>query len=994
MRRFFLCVPHRRLSIPVLERHDGLHALTAIAAARRLSGTDAYLNRHIGSNKHETEEMLELIGKESLQDLVRGIIPAEAMRPALIHPFHHQSEMEVLSWLRSMGMQNRILKNMIGQGYYECTVPPALIRNVLENPMWYTPYVPTHPEISQGRLEALLNFQTVVIELTKMDIAGAAAPCQATACSEAMAIAYHHHSRERKKFVVCDHVFPASIANMKTRAESLGIELTVGSVDSVDWSKEDIAGLLVQTPSVDGSLHDFTALFKEAQKYGVLCCCATDLLACTVIVPPGEMGADVVVGSSQRLGMPLGYGGPHAAFIALKTCYKELLPGHLVGISHDAESSGPAMRLVLRHRETYTRREKATSNIDNAPFLPASMTGFYAMYHGPKGLKTLAFALHRRARMLMAGFKCLELPRKNPTYFDTITLKLDPKSSPRLSAALFVANCVEKGINVYHNKDDSTVSIAIDERTTDYHISLLLEAAGMSEPNLPALRRIGDMVDVIPPALLRTSKFLSGIIFQTLKSETEMMRYVQRLQRKDFGLTHGMIPMGSCTMKLNSAVVVRSLTWPEFTALHPYAPDDQTRGINTLIVEFKQKLCDIFGMAACSIQPNSAAQGLYAGIRVIQAYHKSQGKTDKNICLVPKQDLGTNAASAAIAGLEVVYIDTADNGLLDMQALEQLCAAYNQRICCIMLTYPSVCGVYDTNIVKILDRVHAAGGQCFVDGINMNAMVGYTGPGFVGGDVCTIPLHKTFSIPHGSGGAGIGSLVVRQHLAPFLPNSVIGPKVGGSRGYGVVSQSGFGSASMVCVPHSLIQLLGSNGLKTCTDYAILNANYLRKRLEKDYTIFALTEKDYCAHQFILDLRSFEKTANLRAMDIAKRLIDYGFHPPMVDYPFPGTFLIEPTESECKHELDRFADAMISIRKEIREIERGNQPRVNNVLKNAPHTASMVTAEKWDKPYSRQVAAYPTRYQYIEKYWPAVGRVDKEYADQHLFCTSTPLEFYQ
>eukprot|EP00796_Vickermania_ingenoplastis_P009146 gene9147-6428_t len=924
--------------------------VSVVQCSVRCMGTDSYLHRHIGPNKEEAVEMLKVLGKGSLQELVTEIIPAEAIRPALINSFSSQSDMEVLSWLRSMGAQNKIFKNMIGQGYYECIVPPALYRNVFENPMWYTPYIPVHPEVSQGRLEALLNFQTLVMELTKMDLAGASTPCQATACSEAMALAYHFHQKKRKKFLASTSLFPSCIANMKSRAEALGIDVVVGRVTEADFNADDVAGLIVQTPSVDGSLYDFSALFKRAQEKGVVCCCATDLMACTITVPPGEMGADVVVGSAQRFGMPLGYGGPHAAFVAMRDKYKELFPGQLVGISHDEETSGPAIRLVLRDRETYRRKENALFNIDTAPFLPACMSGFYAMYHGPKGLKTMGCELHRRARMLAAGFKCLEIPKVNDTYFDTITLKLDKKSFPLLSAETFASNCEEKGVNVFLNKEAQTVSISIDERTTDYHISILLEAAGMKEPNLYALRRIGEMVDVIPESLLRTSKYLSGIVFRSFKSETEMMRYVQRLQRKDFGLTHGMMPMGSCTMKLNSAVVMRSMTWPEFSALHPYAPDGQTRGINTLIVEFKQKMCDIFGMAACSIQPNSAAQGLYAGFRILQEYHASQGLS-KKICFIPYGDHGTNAASAALAGLEVVYISTTSNGLIDMKDLEEKCAAHSRNISTIILTYPSVCGAYDSNIVRIIDMVHAAGGQCFIDGINMNAMVGYTGPGCV---------------------------VVRQHLAPFLPNSVVGPTVGGSRGYGVVSQSGYGSASMVCVPHSLLMLLGSRGVKTCTDYAILNANYLRKRLEKDFSVYGIASEECCAHQFVLDVSAFEKSAGISAVDIAKRLIDYGFHPPLVNYPLEGSLLVEPTESECKHELDRFADAMISIRKEIRDIEHGTQPREGNVLKCAPHTAKVVTAEKW-------VALTPGRLR---------RRVDKDYADKHLLCTCTPLEFYQ
>lgn len=957
------------------------------------TGTDAYLNRHIGSNKHETEIMLKTVGKDSLQELVLDVIPPEIIRESRISPFAAQSEIEARSWLKSVGSQNKIFKNMIGQGYYESIIPPAIVRNVLENPMWYTPYLPIHPEISQGHLEAVLNAQTLATEMTGMDISSAATPCLATGCSEAMMMAFHFHECKRKKFFVSSSVFPSLIANMTTRAEALGYAVVVGPVESMDLSKGDVAGILVQTPSADGQLHNFSHLFNSAKKHGVLCCCATDLLSCAILTPPGEMNADIVIASGQRFGLPLGYGGPHVSFISTKFKYKHLIPGQLVGVSHDDESSGPAIRLVLRGRETYAKKEHSTSFVDNAPFLSAIVCGFYAMYHGARGLIAVANEIHHRAAVLAAGFQCLELKRKNANYFDTITLQLDAESSPRLSAASFVSNCLEKGINVYHNKEYDTVSLSVDQRTTDSHVHIVLEAAGMKQPNISALGVISNMSEVIPKDFKRKSKFLSGAAFESRKSETELMRYVQRLQRKDFGLTHGMIPMGSCTMKLNSAVVVQPLLWSEFISLHPYAPEDQTRGISTLIIEFKRKLCDIFGMTACSIQPNSAAQGVYSGLRMILFYQKGKSKTARNVCFIPSPDAGTNAAAAALAGLEVVYLKTTERGFVDMEDLELKGKLYGERLSSLLITLPNSCGVYDPNIRKINDMIHSMGGQTLLDGIHMNAMVGYTGPGFIDVDVCTIPLHKTFGIPHATGGGGVCALLVRHQLAPYLPNSVVGPRVGGSKGYGVVAQSGFGSASLVCSPNLVLTLLGSRGIKTCTEYAILNANYLKKRLEREYTVLALTSEQSCAHQFILDLRTFKESANITAFDVAKRLIDYGFHPPTINFPIEDTLVIEPTESECLHELDRFADALLSIRKEIRDIERGLQPREGNVLKRAPHTAKAVTGDKWNRPYSRRTAAYPTRHQDTEKYWPAVGRVDRQYGDDHLLCTSTPLEFY-
>lgn len=964
------------------------------ASQCRFAGTDAYLNRHIGPTKAETESMLKTVGKDSLEELVHEILPQKALRKAVIQPFHSNSEIDVLLWLKNLASRNKLFKSMIGQGYYECITPTVITHNVTENPMWYTPYTPIHPEISQGRLEAVLNAQTVAAELTSMDIAAAVTPCLATACSEAMCIAYHYHNRKRKKFFVSCTLFSSLIANIQTRAEGLGIQVITGTISCMNFCGGDVAGIIVQTPAVDGHVSNHTSLFAEAKKNDVLCCCVTDLLSCTILVPPGEMGADIVVCSGQRLGLPLGYGGPHVAFLAITERLKKYICGQLIGVSHDDESSGPAIRLVLRDRETYVQKENSLFNIDTAPFLTAAICGFYAIYHGPKGLTKLAQSIHRKTALLAAGFQVLQIETVNLTYFDTITLKLDRLTSPQLLSSTYVANCADKGINVFHNEKNNTVSISVDETTSDYHLSMLLEAAGMKEPNLNALQQIGNMTEVIPKNLRRNSKFLSGLVFQTKKSETELIRYVQRLQRKDFGLTHGMMPMGSSTLKLNSSVVVQPLSWPELVSLHPYAPESQTKGTNALIVEFKQHICDIFGMAACSIQPNSAAQGLYSGLRIIKSYQQLSGQSCRDVCFIPEPDQGTNAASAVLAGLKVVYLKTNENSEINMEDFKEKCDLYGNQISSLITTYPNVCGVFDSNITEIHAKIHAVGGQCLVDGLNMNAMVGYTGPGFIGGDVCAIPLHKTFSIPHAFGGAGICALLVCQHLAPHLPNSVVGPRVGGSRGYGVVSQSGYGSASLLSIPYMLLQLLGSKGAKTCTDYAIINANYLKRRLERDFTVLALSSEKCCAHQFIVDVRPLEKTSGVTAGDIAKRLIDYGCHPPTINFPYEGTLLIEPTESECKHELDRFADAFISIREEIRDVECGRQPRSGNVLKLAPHTARTVTADRWERPYSRQLAAYPSRNQKIEKYWPAVGRVHKRYADEHLLCSSSPLEFYQ
>lgn len=957
------------------------------SALVRGTATDTFLNRHVGPTKAETAEMLKIVGKESLGDLVTSILPKDVIRPPLSN-FQSLSETEALSALKSIGSRNKLLKSMIGQGYYDCIVPPAILRNVLENPMWYTPYTPYQAEISQGRLEALLNFQTMIMDLTKMDMSNCSLLDQATACGESMYLAYHHHRQKRRKFFVSQDVFQSCVEMVRTRAAAIGVTVEVGDVNKLNLADPDLAGVLVQTPNSTGELHDYTAFFESAKKNGVVCVCGTDLMASCIIKPPGEMGADVVVGTAQRFGTPMGYGGPHAGFMAFRDDFKRLTPGRIVGVSKDSAGDA-AIRMALQTREQHIKREKATSNICTAQALLANMNGFYAVYHGPEGLKQLSTSIHNKTKVFTVGMESLGFEPVNTTFFDTVTFKLNDKLSPEK----YVQQCMEKGINVFLAKDKQTVSVSVDEATTDEHVTTLLEAAGMSAPNITALQRVADAMTVIPAPLRRTSSFLQESVFNSYKSESELMRYVQRLQRKDYGLAHGMIPLGSCTMKLNSAASMRALSWPEFNGLHPYAPDDQARGYQAMIVDFKQKLCDITGMAACSIQPNSGAQGEYCGLRVIMAYHQSRGEGHRNVCLIPASAHGTNPASAVIAGLKVVVVKCLDDGRVDLKDMEAKCKQYEKDLAALMITYPSTYGLYDQDITTITGMVHQHGGQCYIDGANLNALVGYSGPGFIGGDVCHMNLHKTFGIPHGGGGPGVGPITVRQHLAPFLPNSVYGPVVGGSHPFGQVSQAGYGSASIITISYALILMLGSRGLKTCTEYAVLNANYLKKRLEEHYTICFLNKNQFCAHEFILDLRPFKKSAHIEAEDVAKRLMDYGFHAPTLAFPVAGTLMIEPTESESKRELDRLADALISIRGEIAAVERGDQPRDNNVLKNAPHTAKAVTADVWDRPYSRTLAAFPSRYQAIEKFWPSVGRIDNTYGDRNLMCSCAPLEFY-
>nr|CCC91329.1 unnamed protein product [Trypanosoma congolense IL3000] len=953
----------------------------------RWSGTGNYVNRHIGPTAAEADAMLQAVGKQSLSDLMLDAVPKDLIRPPMktVDPL---SEKDALDFVRSLGTRNRILKSMIGQGYYECITPSVILRNVIENPGWYTPYTPYQAEISQGRLESLLNFQTMIIDLMKMDIANASLLDQATACAEAMYLSFRHHDRKRDTFFVSKDVFPSCIEMIKTRAEPLKIKIVVGDPASIDWSGTEPCGILVQSPDTKGVVHDFTELFKKAKEHNVMCCCGADLMASLLIKPPGEMGADIVVGSAQRFGVPLGYGGPHAAFIATKEQFKRMVPGRIVGVSKDA-AGDPAIRMALQTREQHIKRERATSNICTAQALLAAVSAFYAVYHGPEGLVQIAREIHRKTKTLAVGMESAGHTVANGTFFDTLTLNMKgiaPKD--------YASHCNEKGINIFVDYTSKTVSISVDEATTDTHIVSLLEAAGLKLPVFEALSTIAESKTAFPDTLIRTSPFLKHSAFQKYKSENELMRYIHRLQRKDYGLTHGCIPLGSCTMKLNPASGMLPLSWSEFTNLHPLAPGDQALGYSVMCFDLEQKIRDITGLDAVSLQPNSGAQGEYAGLRVIRAYHHSKGEGQRNVCLIPVSAHGTNPASAVLAGMRVVALKCLPDGRIDMKDLEQLSEKHSKELACIMLTYPSTYGLFEKDILTITSLVHQHGGQCYIDGANLNAMVGYTGPGFIGGDVCHLNLHKTFSIPHGGGGPGMGPIAVRQHLAPFLPNSVFQQKVGGSQPFGQVSQAAYGSASILTVSYMLMLMLGTQGLKMCTEYAVLNANYLKKRLEKHYSILFLGENDLCAHEFILDLRPFKKSAQIEAEDVSKRLMDYGIHSPTVAFPIPGTLMIEPTESESKCELDRLADALISIRDEIAAIERGEQSKTNNVLKNAPHTAKCVTADNWDRPYSRQLAAFPSPHSNIEKYWPTVARIDGTYGDRHLVCSCASLEFYK
>ena len=958
-------------------------AATAVTS-KRFTSVDAFASRHIGNKGEAQQAMLQTLGHSNIEEMMQAILPPGIARPTPMKDVPAMSETQALKNLSNIMGKNKILKSMIGHGYYEAITPPVILRNVLENPNWYTPYTPYQAEISQGRIESLLNYQTVITDMVKMDVSNASLLDQATAAGEAMYLAYQTHKHKKHTFFVDKGCFPSVIEMVRTRAYPIGVKVVVGSVSDLNLADPDLCGLMVQTPDATGALHDYTELFAKARATGVVTSCNADLLACAIIKPAGDMGADCVVGSAQRFGIPLGYGGPHAAFFAVRDEHKRVMPGRLIGVSKDRYGK-VALRMALQTREQHIKREKATSNICTAQALLANMSAMYAVYHGPQGIKEIAEEIHGKAKVLATGLAASKNAIVNQTFFDTITFR------PEGGATEYANRCVEKGINVFVDEAANTVSVSIDEATTEAHIVALLEAAGVQRPNYSELAKIGK--DAIPEGIRRTSTYLTQRVFNELHSEHEMMRYIHRLARKDYGLTHGSIPLGSCTMKLNPAASMLPLSWPSVGNMHPMVPANQARGYEAMCLELTEKLKDITGFAAVSLQPNSGANGEYAGLRAIRAYHESRGDHHRNICLIPQSAHGTNPASAVLGGMDIVIVACRKDGAIDLVDLEAKIKKHEKNLSCIMVTYPSTYGLYDKDIKELCSMVHAAGGQVYIDGANLNAHVGYTGPAFVGGDVCHMNMHKTFSIPHGGGGPGMGPIAVAEHLAPFLPNSVFGAKVGGSKSFGQVSQASYGSASILTISYMLMCMLGSDGLKACTANAVLNANYLKKRLENDYIILYKDEKGYCGHEFIIDLRPFKKSAGLEAEDIAKRLMDYGFHAPTLAFPVPGTLMIEPTESESKKELDRLADALISIRKEIRDIEEGKQPIGNNVVSNSPHTVDIVTAETWSMPYSREQAAFPTEHTKADKFWPTVSRIDGAFGDRNLICSCGGIEDY-
>jgi glycine cleavage system P protein (glycine dehydrogenase) len=945
-----------------------------------------FTRRHIGPGADEINQMLEAVGFETLEALTEKAVPKAIRSDGPLALPRALTEAEALARLQALGAKNRPLASMIGLGYYGTHLPPVIQRNLLENPGWYTAYTPYQPEISQGRLEALLNFQTMVMDLTGMHLANASMLDEATAAAEAMTLARRVGKATSNVFLVDRDVFPQTRAVVETRAEGLGIEVVVGDA-AEGLGGKDCFGVLLQYPAASGTVRDYRAAVEAAHGAGALVVVAADLLALTLLAPPGEWGADIVVGSAQRFGVPMGFGGPHAAYFATREEHRRAIPGRLVGVSVDAAGK-PAYRLALQTREQHIRREKATSNICTAQVLLAVIAGMYAVYHGPAGLRTIARRVHRLATILAKGLTELGFSVETEAYFDTIAVAAKGK------AAKIARRARARGVNLREIGRD-TVGLSVDETTTAREIEAVWAAfAGKDAPGVSAGELDGAAEDALPAALVRRSDFLTHPVFHRYRSETEMMRYLKRLQDKDIALDRSMIPLGSCTMKLNAAAEMQAITWPEFANLHPFAPLEQSEGTRALIDELEAWLCEITGFDAVSVQPNAGSQGEYAGLRVIERYHAGRGEGQRKICLIPSSAHGTNPASAVMAGLSLVVVGCDEAGNVDVEDLKAKAAEHADTLAALMITYPSTHGVFEERIVEICKIVHDHGGQVYLDGANLNAMVGLAKPGQFGADVAHLNLHKTFCIPHGGGGPGVGPIGVRAHLAPYLPNHPLVAEAGPKTGMGPVSAAPWGSALILPISWAYIAMMGSAGLKRATEVAILNANYIAKRLGEHFPIVYSGPGGLVAHECIVDPRAFKHSAEVSVDDIAKRLMDYGFHAPTMSWPVAGALMIEPTESESKAELDRFCDAMIAIRGEIARIEAGEWTQDDNPLHGAPHTLDEVTASSWSHAYDRETAAFPVPGLREAKYWPPVARIDQAYGDRHLVCACPPLDAYK
>jgi glycine dehydrogenase len=931
---------------------------------------EPFSSRHIGPDARERDEMLQATGASSLDELIDQTIPDRIRLARPLHLPEGLSEYEYLRGLREIAARNRIFKSYIGLGYSDCFTPSVILRNVLENPGWYTPYTPYQAEVAQGRLEALLIFQTMVRDLTGMEVANASLLDEATAAAEAMTMLHRVSKTDAMKFFVADSCFPQTIDVLRARAEPLGIELIIGDWRSAEFGP-GVFGALVQTPDESGAVHDLSEFVGRAKKSGVLVAVATDLLSLTLLTPPGEMGADVVVGNSQRFGVPMGYGGPHAAFFATREKFVRQVPGRIIGVSQDVHGN-PAYRMALQTREQHIRREKATSNICTAQALLANMAGFYAVWHGPKGLTHIAQRVHGLAKLLERELAKVGVAQRNEVFFDT--LRVEPVRDVR-------ARAEGAGMNFRHRSDGS-VGIALDETTTVADVEAIVRVFGET----PSFDSSTDGLE-LGFALARTTEFLTHPSFNTHHSESQMMRFLRSLERKDVGLDTSMIPLGSCTMKLNAASEMLPVTWPEFGKLHPFAPVEQAAGYQQVFRELEAALREITGFAAVSLQPNAGSQGEFAGLAVIRAYHLDRGDSHRDVVLIPASAHGTNPASAIMAGMRVVVVASTAEGNIDVADLKRKAVENRDNLSALMVTYPSTHGVFEESIQDICAIVHENGGQVYMDGANMNAQVGLTSPAAIGADVCHLNLHKTFSIPHGGGGPGMGPIGVAAHLAPFLPGHPV-IHTGGEKAIPAVAAAPWSSASILLISYGYIKMLGRDGMTDATRVAILNANYIKSRLEEYYPVLYTRSTGRVAHELIFDLRQIKAATGIDETDVAKRLMDYGFHAPTVSFPVAGTLMVEPTESEPKEELDRFCDAMIAIRREIETADGSD-----NVLKNAPHTAAAVSADEWSHSYSRELAAYPLGFVRARKFWPSVGRIDNPYGDRNLMCSCPPVEAF-
>ena len=944
---------------------------------------DSFADRHIGPRPGDIDDMLKTLGLATLDDLTAKTVPPSILKPGG-YAAAPMSEAQALARLRTMADRNVIAKTMIGMGYSNCITPPVILRNVLENPGWYTAYTPYQAEISQGRMEALMNYQQTIIDLTGMELANASLLDEGTAAAEAMTLMRRVGKAKGETLFVDAGCHPQTIAVIETRAAPLGIPVTVGDpFADLTGLGDDIYGLVLQYPATDGAIRDFRAVTKKAHDAGALVTVAADLLSLVLLTPPGEWGADIVVGSAQRFGVPMGFGGPHAAFMAAKDAFKRTLPGRLIGVSIDSRGK-PAYRMALQTREQHIRREKATSNICTAQVLLANIAGMYAVYHGPEGLTRIAGRVHQLTAALAAGLKAGGVTLANDTFFDTLTADLGDKGK----ADMVIAAARAKAVNL-RDFGDGRVGMALDETTDEADIQDVLAAFGVTDAKIDL-----DVPGGIPRGLARTTDFLTHPVFHGHRSETAMMRYLRKLEGKDLALNRAMIPLGSCTMKLNAAAEMIPITWPEFGQIHPFAPADQVQGYKEMIDDLERMLCEITGFDAVSLQPNAGSQGEYAGLLVIRAYHLARGDTGRDVCLIPSSAHGTNPASAVMAGMKVVVVACDDHGNVDVADLKAKAEAHRDALAALMVTYPSTHGVFEEAIEEICDVIHAAGGQVYMDGANLQAMVGLCRPGTFGPDVAHMNLHKTFCIPHGGGGPGVGPIGVKAHLAPHLPGSPVVPAAGGAQSVGAVSAAPWGSASILPISWAYIAMMGGEGLMRATQVAILNANYVAKRLAGYYDCLYTGKQGFVAHECIIDTRPLKDDFGVTVDDIAKRLIDYGFHAPTMSWPVAGTLMVEPTESEPKEELDRFVEAMIAIAEEAKKVGAGDWPADDNPLVNAPHTVDTVTADAWAHAYSREQAAFPVPGLHHGKYWSPVGRVDNVYGDRHVVCTCPPLEAYE